>query len=379
MGSKEGARRVFILLILIALGLVTALILPFGAGLVFATVLAATLSPLHQLLTRKLRGRASLSATMLCAAVLLLLLLPLGGLGAFVVTETVAGVKFVSSALRSEGMSSLVAHLPQSLQTPASELSNLLPDPQDWDEELKRRATTHGGQVARWMTTALTATGVVLFQATMCLIALFFMLTDGSTLVNWLENNSPLMKGQLRELIIEFRRVSRAVLVSSVVTSGVQSLVALVGYLIAGLPQVLFFGFVTFLISFIPAIGAGGVCLVAALLMLVVGKTWAAILLVAWIVPVGLVDNFVKPLLVKRDMHMHGGVVFFSLVGGIAVFGAVGLLLGPLIVTLLVALLRIYRRDFVEKTHSEHVESNPQISLFGESDEADPGGAAQRR
>ncbi|HXS16764.1 MAG TPA: AI-2E family transporter, partial [Polyangiaceae bacterium] len=122
--------------------------------------------------------------------------------------------------------------------------------------------------------------------------------------------------------------------------------VALAGYLIARVPHPFFFAIVTFFISFIPAIGAGGACFVAALLLLAGGKVWSALFLAIWIIPVGLVDNWVKPLLVKRGMHMHGGVVFFALLGGIAAFGAVGLLLGPLFVTFLVALVRIYRRDF---------------------------------
>jgi predicted PurR-regulated permease PerM len=73
--------------------------------------------------------------------------------------------------------------------------------------------------------------------------------------------------------------------------------------------------------------------------------------LAAWgIVVVGLVDNVAKPFLIKGDVEMHGAVVFFALIGGIAAFGMVGLLLGPLAVAMLLALLRMYRRDYVEKS-----------------------------
>jgi predicted PurR-regulated permease PerM len=57
-------------------------------------------------------------------------------------------------------------------------------------------------------------------------------------------------------------------------------------------------------------------------------------------------DNLIKPLLVRRGLQIHGAVVFFSLLGGLAAFGTVGLLLGPLIVTFFLALLRIYQRDY---------------------------------
>src|SRR6478609_2371854 len=299
MGNQDGARRIFVALILLALGLVFAILLPFGGGLVFAAVLAATLHPLHRRLTAKLGGRASLSATLLCMGSLLLLLMPVGGLGAFVIGEVIRGTNFVIETVQSEGMNALVDELPTSLRGLAHQAINLLvPNPEHLDEELKRRAGEHGGEVARFVSRTLAATGKVLLQSSLSLIALFFFLVDGRALLGWIEDNSPLVPGQARELLSEFRKVSTAVLISTLVTAGVQSVVALAGYLIARVPHPFFFAIVTFFISFIPAIGAGGACFVAALLLLAGGKVWSALFLAIWIIPVGLVDNWVKPLLV---------------------------------------------------------------------------------
>jgi predicted PurR-regulated permease PerM len=81
--------------------------------------------------------------------------------------------------------------------------------------------------------------------------------------------------------------------------------------------------------------------------LLVGGNTYSAIFLAVWaVVVVGMVDNIVKPYVMKGDIEMHGGVLFFALIGGLAAFGMVGLLLGPLAVALFLALLRIYRRDY---------------------------------
>jgi predicted PurR-regulated permease PerM len=165
--------------------------------------------------------------------------------------------------------------------------------------------------------------------------------------VDWLESVSPLKRGQTEEILREFRLVATAVLVSSVATAGVQSVAALVGYLIARVPVPFFFAAVTFFLALVPAIGAAVVCFIAAGLLLATGHPWAALFLAIWgVLVVGLVDNIVKPLLVKRGLDMHGGIVFFALLGGLAVFGTVGLLLGPLIVSFFLALLRIYERDY---------------------------------
>ena len=77
----------------------------------------------------------------------------------------------------------------------------------------------------------------------------------------------------------------------------------------------------------------------------------AALFLALWgLLVVGMVDNVVKPLLVKRGMNMHGGLVFFSLLGGLSAFGTVGLIAGPLVVSFFLALVRIYQRDSSQAT-----------------------------
>jgi predicted PurR-regulated permease PerM len=156
-----------------------------------------------------------------------------------------------------------------------------------------------------------------------------------------------LRKGQTRELMSEFRKVSYAVLVSTVVTAAVQAAAAFVGYLIASVPYALFFTGVTFFFAMIPVVGAAVIVLFAAFILLVTGHPGMAAFLAAWgILVVGLVDNVVKPWLIKGDIEMHGAVVFFALIGGIAAFGMIGLLVGPLAVALFLAILRIWRRDF---------------------------------
>jgi len=182
----------------------------------------------------------------------------------------------------------------------------------------------------------------------MMLIALFFLLAEGDRLVDWIDSVSPLRRGQTRELMAEFKKVSYAVMVSTLITAGVQAAVALVGYLIASVPHPIFFGAVTFFVAMIPAVGATSVVLVAALVLLVTGHPYMAIFLAVWgVLVVGLVDNIVKPYLIKGDVEMSGAVVFFALVGGIGAFGMVGLLIGPLAVALFLAILRIYRRDYL--------------------------------
>jgi predicted PurR-regulated permease PerM len=352
MVSEQVARRVFTGLILLSLLLLALVVRPFAKGFFLAAVLAGALYGTHKRFTRWFRGRSNVSAGLICFLVVVALLLPLTGFTAFLITEAVDGARFINETLRKEGIEGLIDHLPGPLRNLAHNLTERFAvEELQLDTRLQEQVSTQGGTAAKAVTGVVAATGSFAFQTVMMLIALFFFLVDGKRLVEWLESVSPLKSGQTSEILREFRHVVIAVLVSSVATAGVQSVVALIGYLIARVPIPFFFAAVTFFVALIPAVGAAVVCLAAALLLLITGHPWAALFLAIWgVVVVGLVDNIVKPLLVKRGLHMHGAIVFFSLLGGLAAFGTVGLLIGPLIVAFFLALVRIHERDYGRPT-----------------------------
>jgi predicted PurR-regulated permease PerM len=352
MASELTARRIFTGLILLSIVLLALVIQPFAKAFFLAAVLAAAFYGLHKRLTRRLRGRQNISAGLLCTGIILALLLPLGGLTAFIVTEVTEGVQFVRETIQREGVTGLVGRLPGPVKDAANSVMQRLPmEQQNLDQTIQEQVSTQGGTAAKAVTGAVAATGSIVLQTIMMLIALFFFFTDGARLVGWIESVSPLRRGQTREIMREFRSVSGAVLLSSVATAGVQAVAALVGFLIARVPAPLFFAGVAFFLALIPAVGAAIVVLAAAALMFFSGHPWAALFLAIWgTVVVGLVDNVVKPLLAKRGMHQHGAIVFFALLGGLAAFGTVGLLLGPLIVAFFLTLVRIWERDYGRTT-----------------------------
>ena len=95
----------------------------------------------------------------------------------------------------------------------------------------------------------------------------------------------------------------------------------------------------TFIAAFIPSVGTVIVALPAALLVLALGHPWAALFLAIWaLAVVGLIDNVVEPLLIKGGVHINAAVLFFALIGELAMFGAAGLIVGPLAVSLFVTL-----------------------------------------
>lgn len=348
MATLQGSRRIFLGLIALSIAMVVLVISPFFEAFFLAAVLAGAFHGLHTWLTRRLRGKSGLAAGLISLGIVLALLVPIAALTAFIVSQIIEGVNFISTLVQERGLEGLLSYVPGPFQDSAARLLERLQEGSAglW-QTVQTQLSSRGATAAQTVGGVVAATGSLLFHGVMMLIAFYFLLVEGRQLVLWLESVSPLRRGQTTELLAEFRRVTRSVLVSSLATAGVQAVAALVGYLITRVPVPIFFAAVTFFFALIPAIGAASVCVAAALLLLATGHPVAAIVLAAWgILVVGLADNVIKPLLAKRGMHMHGVIVFFSLLGGLSVFGVIGLLLGPLSVAFFLAVLRIYERDY---------------------------------
>jgi predicted PurR-regulated permease PerM len=342
--AEQPLPRFFLALTIVATLLLGLVIMPVVQELLLAAVFAGVLWPVQQWLSKRLRDKRGIAAGVIIFAVIVLLLGPVAMMATLVIRDGADGVRFVWGAVHSHDVAVLVDYLPASARDVVSGVIDRLP--RDLNEVMAQ-AEGHGGEAASTVGKALVATGSFAFHAVLMLIALFFLLLRGDEFVRWLDSVSPLRRGRTQELLATFRKVSFAVIASAGVTAAVQAVAALIGFLIARVPSSLFFALVTFFVAFIPAVGAAAVCLFAALLLLVTGHPYMAAFLAVWgLVVVGLVDNLIKPLLIRRGLEIHGAIVFFSLIGGLSTFGAIGLLLGPLLVAFFLAVLRIYHRDY---------------------------------
>jgi predicted PurR-regulated permease PerM len=173
------------------------------------------------------------------------------------------------------------------------------------------------------------------------------LLSEGDAALSFLYSVSPLSRGQTEELFGEFRSVSSAAVLGTTATALVQGSLALIAYLIAGVPHAIFLGVATLVASFIPVIGTSIIWVpVCAVLAFQARVPWAIFVAVWCGVLVVLSDNVIKPLVMKNGVEMHTALIFLSLLGGIAAFGLIGIIIGPLAVSLLLAILRMYRRDY---------------------------------
>ena len=316
-------------LVAVSGALVLAVALPLWQPLLIAAVLAATVMPWQDRLSAALGGRRQLAGGLLVLALVLLVLAPFAWVVTVAVREAIQAVQFVRTTLQTQGQEGLLAYLPDRL---AELVRDALAGVSTGAEEIASMLATRGLATAAVLGGALSATAQSILQAVLLVIAFYFFLVGGRRLVAWIAGISPAPE-ETQALAAELRNASRSVLASLFLTALVQGAAATVGYFIAQVPNPIFFGLLTFLAAFIPSVGTAIVALPLAGLVLAMGHPWSALFLASWaILVVGLIDNVVKPLLIKGGLRLDGAVLFFALIGGLALFGAVGLLVGPLAV-----------------------------------------------
>jgi predicted PurR-regulated permease PerM len=341
--------------------LLLAVFWPIWKPLLIGTVFAATLTRWHGRLTRTLWNRSYLTAGLMTIGVVLMILGPLAWLAIEAIRQAVDAATWARSALERGGLHGMVRALPDSIENMVRPLI-----PQAAGALPAGRAEA-GRWAATQMQSVLIAISDFAFELAMMLITFFFVLTDGKRLVDWMCAVSPMGAGRTRELLDECRLVARSVIGSNFLTGIAQAAVATVGYLIAGAPKPVFFGLATLLASFIPSVGTAIVALPLAGLLFLMGKPVSALFLAAWaLLVVSLVDNLLRPMLIKGDVQIHGALIFFSLIGGILLFGFTGLIVGPLALGVFTSLVRFHNRDVrqhVKSVADAHAEDGSQHSV----------------
>jgi predicted PurR-regulated permease PerM len=318
---------------------------PLWKPLLLGAVLAGALSQVHERLSAAVGERRSLSAALVTGGVVLLLLVPVSLIAAVAVKEALGAFAFVSHPLGQQVLPGWLARLPPWLVRWVNEVlgrgagaqRDLAAELANWPR-LRQTLGAAAGVIGSTSHLAL-MTGLML-------VALFFLLRDGPVLIDWADRTPTMPPGRVRVLLGELRDVSKSVLGAQLGSGLAQAVVATIGYLLAGVPDPVVFGIVSLAASFIPIGGVSLVGLLLAALLWLIGHPGRAIFLAAWTVLLtGLIDNFIRPLLVRGATHLHTGLVFFALLGGLLAFGPIGVVVGPLALALFLSVSAIERRE----------------------------------
>lgn len=331
--------------------LLAALILrSFWTPIVFAVVIGIGFYPLHAKIGTAM-ARRNLSALLSVLAVLLILLLPL------IFVSSIASSEVVRAAQRLRANPVAVDILAHSTDRAIGWLSRYVDVDRTGFRAAIETLPVRASQALVSMATSIVA-GLAAFvgQAILMLFILFFVFRDGRSLTQWLVSLFPAHRGRILRLFVTIRDGIFANLVGVVVVAVVQGLLTGLGFLLVGLPSPILFGVAAAAASIIPFVGTAIVSLPASLVLFATGHWVKAIALLAWgLIVVGTSDNIIRPFVVMQRVKLHPLLLFFALLGGAQEFGFVGLFVGPLVMSVIFALVQILR----EKPTESAVASQP--------------------
>lgn len=342
-GRPSTADRWLNLLLIAACGSFAYLAWPFVGTLLVAAMVVVVVWPIHATLLRLVR-RPWLAT----ALSLLVLTLGIGGvlgLGVgIVIPEIIRLAQDLGAAAEAGTLQQRLDGF--DLPTANAWMSRLTGEPTDLGAELvgavQSALAALAGAVAGALPALLQVTGLALLQIVIFLLSLGSFLLSGPEIVAWIRRLAPLETAYSDRLMGIFASFSRNVVAASLVGSFSQGLVAGLGYLIAGVEQAALFAVLSAAAAVVPLVGPVLIWLPVALLLFAQGRSGAGAFVIVWnIVLTGTVDNLVKPLVVRGRTDLAPLLVFLGVFGGLSTFGLVGILVGPMVVAVMMALFTI--------------------------------------
>ncbi|MBI1882852.1 MAG: AI-2E family transporter [Chlamydiae bacterium] len=324
---------------------------PFYTGILGAIVLTLIFFPLHRLILKAMGPRhINWAATFSTSLIVIAIIIPFILLSWVLLNEVSAltpVIKHIGKTIEDwrEGQMATESPWLKALQI---KLNNVLDVSQvNLQKMLTEGATAIVKMILNIGKKLPRNAFVLLINILIMIFTLFFLLRDGQSLFKKAKELLPMEKKHKDQIADQLYITVTAVVRGVFIVALAQGLVAGIGFAIAGVPSPIVLAFTTTLSALIPLIGACAVWLPVCLYYLIKGSTFTWIFMAVWgFFVISLVDNFLRPLLIGSKTKLPMLFLFFGILGGIKVYGPMGFFLGPLVIALLFAFIKIYREEY---------------------------------
>ncbi len=312
--------------IAVLLGLTVLMVLPYLQFILAAVLVAFILYPLQRRLAPRIGGTPA--AVLLVLLSIILLLLPF-----FLVAAVVASdIRAVIGGLEEQSIDFAIIEDPITAYTGldidiAESIRSSIADIGAFDGVVSIFGT---------LTHLFIGTGLLVFL-------LFFFVRDAPRFVAWIRSRSPMPVAVTDELITRLDSITRAVLAGHVLVAIIQALLAGIGLFVLGIPNAVFWTFIMIILGLIPIIGTFVVWAPASVYLFMIDRPIAALLLFLYgSIVVGVSDDYLRPVIVDRYAHVSPSAIIIGVIGGLSVFGFMGLFIGPILIAALRESIEVY-------------------------------------
>lgn len=342
MKSEYILTALFFLIVAIFFYLFYQLMVPFFTPIAWAAILVIVFYPVYGWLQRRIK---SPSLASLVASVLMFIIIigPSIYLMASLVGETANLLQLVNEAYQNGTLKDyLTMHIPfvDSIKNKLSDYPQLANV--DFESIIKDAVSTITKAIGAQATTVIANISKSLFYFVLMLFSMFYFFRDGDYIVDFLKKITPLKRDQVSILYKHMKEVIEGTMYGGLVIAILQGLLGGILFAIMGISSPVLWGSVMAFLAFIPVVGPSLVYIPAGIIMLLTGSPIKGIIILAVGAGISQTDNFLRPHLFSGKTEMHTLLMFFSIMGGIVMFGLLGIVLGPLIAAVFVSLLKVF-------------------------------------
>jgi predicted PurR-regulated permease PerM len=330
-------RTVAVIIAVIILVLAFMIIRPFLEAIIAAAVLAYLFYPVYKLIQNYLPGflpKESIAAMTTCLLIIIIVLVPTAIITGLLTREIKDGYFFLQKIITSPNFN---FDLPPFI---AQRLGNL--------SQYKELIGSFGGALIGWMQVLLKGIPNVILSIFITIFSIYFFLKGGSKIFDFVQKFLPLPEGRYPQIFKRFDDLSRGMVMGQIVVGLIQGFLAGFIFMLLGVPNPVLWGFLTSIISIIPLLGAALVWLPVTVYLFLAGYGsgiyWKAIVLFFFgMFVISTIDNILKPKIVGERANVHPLIILFGILGGIHLIGIPGILIGPMILTLLPVVMEIFK------------------------------------
>lgn len=338
MTKNETFEQYFLFLLVLVLFVL--MMMPFARGVSLGFLIAVVFGPLYEKLRSKLGKRDHLSALITTLLLTVCVVLPVSLIVVGVIKEAAALVQ----SLRTSAADFDIENSMQFLQRYRN-IYRFVPFSEgELKTKLQEVLGTMGTGLAGLLGSFVSSLPVIAMDIAFFLLSFYYALIDGERLSQFVQKVLPFSRSDVLDLISTTQKICQGVVIGSLISGVVQGIVMGVAFAIFGVPGALLFGALTVVFSFVPVLGVGPTGIGGIIYLLIHGQKGAALGMLIAMGIGSISDNIVKPLALKGSVELHPLLGLLAALGGLVIFGFVGLFIGPLIAALLIVLLEMLGR-----------------------------------
>jgi len=316
----------------------------FLMAIFMAAIFAGLLHPFYNWLTKKLRNSTSMASLITILLFILIVLIPVAGILFIVAEQAIDASKTAGPILKQ------IADDPNSIYDQLKAVpivQEIFPEEQKLIETINDLVNRVGQFVVQGLSSFTAGTADFVFKTFLFLFSLYYFLIYGRNYLNTLLYYLPLKNEEEEMLLARFTKVTVATLKGTFVIGLIQGAMGAATMAILGIPNTIFWGMIMVVLSIIPAVGPAIVWIPAAIYLIIQGSVVKGIILIlVGALVIGNIDNLLRPRLVGKGAQMPDLMILFSTLGGLAMFGVAGIIVGPIIAALFITVWDIYGKAF---------------------------------